>query len=77
MPKGTRVHRCVEKLTERYGYSGAIGICQKSTRQSYMTGKTLRKKRTYKSKKSSGKHKRNRKRTKRRRKTKRKTRRKR
>ena len=30
MPKGTRVHRCVEKLTERYGYSGAIGICQKS-----------------------------------------------
>lgn len=43
MPKGTRVHRCVDKLTERYGYSGAIGICQKSTHQNYMTGKRLRK----------------------------------
>ena len=46
MPKGTRVHRCVEKLTDRYGYSRAIAICQKSTRQNYMTGKhTTRKKR--------------------------------
>ena len=47
MPKGTRVHRCVEKLTDRYGYGGAIAICQRSTRQSYMTGKrmTRRKKR--------------------------------
>ena len=51
MPKGTRVHRCVKKLTDRYGYSGAIAICQKSTRQNYMTGKTIRKKRRYKSKK--------------------------
>jgi hypothetical protein len=43
MPKNTRVHRCVEKLRRKYGYSGAIGICQRSTKQSYMTGKTLRK----------------------------------
>lgn len=43
MPKNTRAHRCVEKLRRKYGYSGAIGICQPSTKQSYMTGKTLRK----------------------------------
>lgn len=44
MPKKTRVHRCVRKLTDRYGYSGAIAICQKSTKQNYNTGKKLRKK---------------------------------
>ena len=47
MPKGTRVHRCVQALSDKHGYSGAIAICQKSTKQSYMTGKrrTRRKKR--------------------------------
>ena len=43
MPKNTRVHRCVEKLRRKFGYPGAIGICQRSTKQSYMTGRTLRK----------------------------------
>ena len=43
MPTNTRVGRCVRKLTKKYGYSGAIGICQKSTKQHYMTGKTLKK----------------------------------
>ena len=42
MPKGTRVHRCVIKLKRQYPYSKAIAICQKSTKQNYMTGKTLR-----------------------------------
>ena len=44
MPKGTRVHKCVSKLRDKYGYGGAIAICQKVTRQSYMTGKTLKRK---------------------------------
>ena len=30
MPKNTRVGRCVGKLTRKYGYGGAISICQKS-----------------------------------------------
>ena len=42
MPKGTRVHRCVSKLRKKYKYSKAIGICQKSTKQNYMTGKPIR-----------------------------------
>jgi len=41
MPKGTRVHRCVNKLIKKYRYQGAIAICQKSTHQNYMTGKKL------------------------------------
>ena len=44
MPKGTRVHRCVDYLKHKYGYGPAIGICQKSTKQDYMTGKKMRKK---------------------------------
>lgn len=45
MPKGTKVHRCVQKVM-RSGKSkpSAIKICQKSTGQSYMTGKPVRKK---------------------------------
>lgn len=43
MPQNTRVYRCVQKLRKKYGYSGAIGICQKATKQSYMTGRSLRK----------------------------------
>ena len=64
MPKGTKVHKCVDYLKHKYGYGPAIGICQKSTRQNYMTGKKMRKK-TRKKKKS---------RRKKRRKTRRKTR---
>ena len=45
MPQNTRVYRCVQRLKKKYGYGGAIGICQKATKQSYMTGKSLRKKR--------------------------------
>lgn len=41
MPKGTRVHRCVDKL-KRKGLGGAYAICQKSTKQSYKTGKSLK-----------------------------------
>ena len=33
MPKNSRVGRCVGRLTQKYGYGGAIGICQKSTKQ--------------------------------------------
>ena len=44
MPKGTRVGRCVDYLKHKYGYGPAIGICQKSTKQNYMTGKKMRKK---------------------------------
>lgn len=43
MPQNTRVYRCVQKLRKKHGYSGAIGICQKATKQSYMTGRSLRK----------------------------------
>ena len=45
MPQNTRVYRCVHKLIKKYGLSGAIAICQKATRQSYMTGRTLKKRR--------------------------------
>ena len=43
MPQNTRAYRCVHKLKKKYGLSGAIGICQKSTKQSYMTGRRLKK----------------------------------
>jgi len=42
MPLNTRVGHCVTKLRNRYGYGKAIGICQKSTKQNYMTGKSIR-----------------------------------
>lgn len=52
MPKGTRVHRCVEMLVGKGMSKGrAIATCQESTNQSYATGKTLRKKKRGKSKK--------------------------
>ena len=44
MPLNTRVGRCVTKLRNKYGYGKAIGICQHSTKQNYLTGKTMRKK---------------------------------
>jgi|TARA_B000000475_G_scaffold269273_1_gene262998 hypothetical protein len=40
MPKNTRVGRCVQKLKPKHG-KGAYAICQKSTKQSYKTGKSL------------------------------------
>ena len=45
MPQNTRVYRCVHRLKKKYGLSGAIGICQKATKQSYMTGRPLKTKR--------------------------------
>ena len=44
MPKNTRVHRCVDKLRLKHEYGKAIAICQKSTKQNYMTGKKIKKK---------------------------------
>ena len=43
MPKNTRVGRCVQKLlkSKKHTTSSAIPICQKSTKQSYKTGKNL------------------------------------
>jgi len=58
MPKGTRVHRCVNKLKKKGTYSRAIAICQKATKQSYMTGKTLKKKITLKKRRKTKRRKR-------------------
>ena len=44
MPKGTRVHKCVEKLSRKKGVN-KYAVCQASTGQSYKTGKQLKKKR--------------------------------
>ena len=45
MPKGTRVHRCYDKLVKSGKSKGsAAAICQKSTKQSLKTGKRLTKK---------------------------------
>lgn len=45
MPKGTKVHSCVDKLKKQgTPDSLAIAICQKSTKQSFQTGKKLHKK---------------------------------
>ena len=43
MPKGTRVYKCVKKLTrsKKFTYPAAIAMCQKSTKQNYKTGKPL------------------------------------
>lgn len=43
MPEGTKVHRCVQDLKKK-GVKNPYGICQKSTGQSYATGKPLKKK---------------------------------
>ena len=45
MPKGTKVARCVEKVSGSKGKVPAIKICQKATGMSYKTGR-----------KSKGKH---------------------
>ncbi len=39
MPKGTKVHRCYEKLKGKKGVKSAVRICQASTGQSLKTGK--------------------------------------
>jgi len=52
MPLNTRVGRCVTKLRNKYGYGKAIGICQHSTKQNYLTGKTTRNKKTRRRKKT-------------------------
>lgn len=45
MPKGTRVHDCVEKLMAAgMSQAQAIAICQKQTKQSFTTGKPLNEK---------------------------------
>lgn len=44
MPKGTRVHDCVDKLKrEGREESSAIAICQHATGQGYQSGKPLKK----------------------------------
>lgn len=43
MPIGTKVHRCVSKLKGKKGVN-AYAICQKSTGQSYATGKRIKRK---------------------------------
>lgn len=44
MPKGTKVHRCVEEVKAKGGAVNPYAVCQKSTGQSYATGKPLPKK---------------------------------
>lgn len=41
MPKGTRVHRCVEKVKAKGGAVNPYAVCQAATKQSYATGKPL------------------------------------
>jgi len=44
MPKGTRVHRCVQKVKRSGSAVNPYAVCQKSTGQSYRTGKRLKRK---------------------------------
>lgn len=44
MPKGTKVHRCYEKLKGKMGKGKAAATCQKSTGQSLKTGRRTKKK---------------------------------
>lgn len=59
MPKNTRVSRCVRKIAAqgKYSYGSAIAICQASTKQSYSTGKTLKRKNKTRNKKKRRKRK--------------------
>ena len=43
MPKGTRVARCVEHVKAKGSGVNPYAVCQKSTKQSYATGKSLKK----------------------------------
>ena len=42
MPKGTKVHSCVEKMKKKGGGANPYAVCQAATGQSYATGKKLR-----------------------------------
>lgn len=41
MPKGTRVHRCVESVKAKGGRVNPYAVCQASTHQSFATGNAL------------------------------------
>jgi hypothetical protein len=41
-PKRTRVSRCVKKVKRRGGVRSPVAVCQKATRQSYRTGRRLK-----------------------------------
>lgn len=41
MPRGTKVHRCVQKVKAKGGKANPYAVCQASTGQSYKTGKPL------------------------------------
>jgi len=43
MPKGTKVERCVQHVKAKGGNVNPYAVCQKSTGQSYATGKPLKK----------------------------------
>ena len=43
MPKGTAVHRCVQKVKRKGGKVNPYAVCQAATGQSYATGKKLKK----------------------------------
>jgi hypothetical protein len=44
MPKGTKVHKCVEKVKAKGSKVNPYAVCQASTKQSYKTGKPLKSK---------------------------------
>ena len=53
MPENSRVHRCVEKLKAKGDSKyNPYAVCQASTKQSYKTGKPLKKKKRKKKMKS-------------------------
>ena len=41
MPKGTKVHKCVQKVKAKGGAVNPYAVCQASTGLSYRTGKQL------------------------------------
>ena len=55
MPKNTKVFRCVRKLSKKRDLGASIAICQAATKQNYMTGKKLKRKKTRKLKKRNRK----------------------
>ena len=42
MPAGTKVHRCVQHVKAKGSKVNPYAVCQKSTGQSYATGKSLK-----------------------------------
>lgn len=44
MPKGTKVHSCVQAMKKKGKGFNPYAVCQASTQQSYKTGKSLKKK---------------------------------